>query len=292
MRIYYLWWCCCALRHYMTTVLNICALTSDLFMAQFRHGLCVCAVLCWVWLLCACAYNRARVGLSLYFTQTMSVCSEIKHEKSVESRERETDCVCEREKERENLIEFRRFLPIPLRAHKSVLEAKVCTICWKWCISHHRKRGFFSILYMVFVWAHACIWLFFRTILAFSPFLALSLSLRIRVYMQRACMHIMIIACDSLRVQIYSRCLFFRSKWARAVYDVRNLFIIYYQTFNKTVLYVSQRVYTNTFHVDRGRQKTILATFFGVPLYSIASFRLILHSQTHSTLAYNRHVIC
>lgn len=30
------------LRHYMTVVvLNICAMTSDLFMAQFRYGLCV-----------------------------------------------------------------------------------------------------------------------------------------------------------------------------------------------------------------------------------------------------------
>lgn len=82
---------------------------------------------------------------------------------------------------------------------------------------------------MVFVWAHACIRLFFRTILAFSPFRSFSLSHFAFEYMCNECVHvlcIMINACDSLRVQIYSRCLFFRSKWARAVYVIYLLFII------------------------------------------------------------------
>lgn len=51
--------------------LNICALTSDLFMAQFRHGLCVCVLGCFVLCLTVvywCAYEHARWPVSLFHT--------------------------------------------------------------------------------------------------------------------------------------------------------------------------------------------------------------------------------
>lgn len=180
-------------------------------MAQFRHGLCVFDCLYCI-SLCVCVVFlclQARAGLSLYFTQTMSVAVKYYVKKSVENREREM------ERERGKLNWIPSIFTDTVEAHKSVLEAKSVQYAVNGTI-HITKTWIFHIVHGVRMGTYS------RTLTV-----SLFLSFRIQcTYVHHDhCIHT-IHWRIMLRVQIYSRCLFFRSKWARAVYVIYLLFII------------------------------------------------------------------
>lgn len=183
------------------SVLNICALTSDLFMAQFRHGF-----------------------ASLFHTRAA-------HTKTVNHSQRE----------KRNLIEFRRFLPI--RAHISP-PAKPCKICYKWYISSDER----CICAVVLMWAtdsfFSVDFVWSLVFLAFNTVHHPSVSMCANVF--------------TLSLQC--------SKWSKAV---RNLFIIYYQTFNNSFRTIR---FTSIVRINRRFSMSLFFFFAAIP--------------------YNGHIIC
>lgn len=209
MRIYYfsVLYRCASL-----SVLNICALTSDLFMAQFRHGF-----------------------ASRFHTRSAPIGP---LHRGATTKKRPTT---ERERQREEKLNW-----IP-----SIFTDTSCAHTHRSCSPKRVKYATNGTFHQANVDSYRCsmwaplffyfffclfsfcsVWSFGFLRLNGSPSLAFALALALSV------------SANLLTLSLRS---LLSSKWARAV---RNLFIIYYQTFNNTYSR------NNTLHVDRrGREQ-------------------------------------